>query len=117
MQGRWGKPKRGYLLNPENNINTGTAYLSLLQNKYLSEIQNPISKRYAVIMAYNGGVSSILRIFAKSDSQAFSIINSMSSEMVYNVLMNSHPSGESRQYLYKVSIAQSQLSNNENRSI
>jgi membrane-bound lytic murein transglycosylase C len=55
MRGKWGKPSRSYLFDPENNIDTGTAYLAILQNNYLGGIQNPTSRRYAVITAYNGG--------------------------------------------------------------
>lgn len=54
-QGRSGVPSRSYLFDPASNIDTGTAYLAILQNTYLSEINNPTSRRYAVITAYNGG--------------------------------------------------------------
>ena len=52
MRGKWGTPSRSYLFDPENNIDTGTAYLAILQNNYLGGIQNPTSRRYAVITAY-----------------------------------------------------------------
>ena len=64
MKGKWGKPSRSYLLDPENNIDAGTAYLSLLQRSYLGGIQDPVSRRYAVITAYNGGAGSVLRGFS-----------------------------------------------------
>lgn len=34
MRGKWGTPSRSYLFDPENNIDTGTAYLAILQNNY-----------------------------------------------------------------------------------
>lgn len=105
-EGRWGKPSRSYLFDPKNNINTGTAYLAILQNAYLGGISNPVSKRYAVITAYNGGAGSVLRVFSSDRNRAVSIINSMSPSDVYETLTTKHPSSESRRYLYKVNNTQ-----------
>lgn len=106
MKGKWGKPSRSYLLDPENNIDAGTAYLSLLQGTYLSGISNTTSRRYAVITAYNGGAGSVLRVFSSDKDQAFNRINNLSPAEVYQRLTNNHPSAESRRYLYKVNNAQ-----------
>lgn len=106
MQGKWGKPSRGYLFNPENNIDIGTAYLSLLQSTYLSGIENPISHRYAVITAYNGGAGSVLRTFSSDRNRALKLINGMKPEEVYQILTTKHPVAESRHYLVKVNNAQ-----------
>ncbi|MFZ4835384.1 membrane-bound lytic murein transglycosylase MltC [Rouxiella sp. Mn2063] len=105
-EGRWGKPSRSYLFDPANNINTGTAYLAILQDSYLAGISNPTSRRYAVITAYNGGAGSVLRVFSSDKNRAFNIINSMSPDDVYQTLTTKHPSGESRRYLYKVTKTQ-----------
>nr|ACY01283.1 unknown [Erwinia pyrifoliae] len=106
MKGKWGKPSRSYLLDPENNIDAGAAYLSLLQGSYLAGISNPTSRRYAVITAYNGGAGSVLRVFSSDKDRAFSAINSLPPSEVYQTLTNKHPSAESRRYLYKVNNAQ-----------
>ncbi len=63
-QGKSGLPSRSYLFDPANNIDTGTAYLAMLNNVYLAGIDNPTSRRYAVITAYNGGAGSVLRVFS-----------------------------------------------------
>lgn len=102
MKGKWGKPSRRYLFDPQNNIDTGAAYLSLLQNTYLGGITDPLSRRYAVICAYNGGAGSVLRVFSRDKARAVEIINSMSAAAVYQALTTKHPSAESRRYLYKV---------------
>ncbi|WP_395479714.1 membrane-bound lytic murein transglycosylase MltC [Candidatus Curculioniphilus buchneri] len=102
MKGKWGHPSRTYLFNPENNIDTGTAYLAILQNKYLGGIINSISRRYAVITAYHGGIGSVLRVFSNDRNQAIQIINKMTPDDVYKALYTKHPSSESRRYLYKV---------------
>lgn len=47
LKGKSGQPSRSYLFDPENNIDAGTAYLSILQNTYLGGIQNATSRRYA----------------------------------------------------------------------
>ncbi|WP_445611285.1 membrane-bound lytic murein transglycosylase MltC [Hafnia alvei] len=106
QKGKWGTPSRSYLFDPENNIDTGTAYLAILQNNYLGGIQNPTSRRYAVITAYNGGAGSVLRVFSSDRNRAVSIINQLTPGDVYETLTNKHPSGESRRYLHKVNNAQ-----------
>lgn len=105
-EGHWGTPSRSYLFDPANNINTGTAYLAILQNSYLAGIANPTSRRYAVITAYNGGAGSVLRVFSSDKTRAFDMINNMAPGDVYETLINRHPSGESRRYLYKVNNTQ-----------
>ncbi len=105
-QGKSGTPSRSYLFDPASNIDTGTAYLAMLNNVYLSGIDNPTSRRYAVITAYNGGAGSVLRVFSDDKIRAASIINSMAPGDVYQTLTTRHPSAESRRYLYKVNTAQ-----------
>ncbi|VFP84008.1 Membrane-bound lytic murein transglycosylase C [Candidatus Erwinia haradaeae] len=106
MQGKHGQPSRRYLLDPEKNIDVGTAYLALLQNNYFADIKNPISRIYAVITAYHGGAGSVLRVFSGKKDRALSIINKLSSSEVYKMLIDTHPTPESRRYLYKVHHAQ-----------
>lgn len=102
LKGKFGEPSRNYLLNPEKNIDIGVAYLSILQDNYLSEIINPVSRLYAVITAYHGGVNSVLKTFSENKEFAFRKINSISPQKVYQKLINKHPSVETRKYLYKV---------------
>jgi membrane-bound lytic murein transglycosylase C len=77
----------------------------MLNNVYLGGIDNPTSRRYAVITAYNGGAGSVLRVFSNDKVQAANIINSMAPGMS-TTLTTRHPSAESRRYLYKVNTAQ-----------
>jgi membrane-bound lytic murein transglycosylase C len=103
LRGKSGEPSRKFLLDPRNNVDMGTAYLSLLKTKYLAGINNPISLRYAMIVSYNGGAGNVLRIFSNDRNEAIDIINSMTPQQVYQRLVNSHVSQESRNYLIKVS--------------
>ncbi|MCV2525606.1 MAG: murein transglycosylase domain-containing protein, partial [Candidatus Lightella neohaematopini] len=101
-QGKWGQPSRNYLLNPENNIDIGTAYLAILQNEYLNKINNPLSRKYAVITAYHSGAASVLKVFSQNQNKAIKIINNLKPKDVYLMLNTKHPSLESRNYLNKV---------------
>ncbi|WMY95281.1 MAG: membrane-bound lytic murein transglycosylase MltC [Arsenophonus sp.] len=102
IQGKTGIPNRSDLLDPAYNIDLGTAYLSLLQNIYLSKISNITSRRYALITAYNGGIGSLLKVFHNNKEQALKIINQMRPRDVYHVLITKHPLIQARHYLMKV---------------
>ena len=58
-------------------ISTPVPPTAMLNNVYLAGIDNPTSRRYAVITAYNGGAGSVLRVFSSDKVQAANIINSM----------------------------------------
>jgi membrane-bound lytic murein transglycosylase C len=95
-------PSKEYLFIPENNIELGTAYLSILERQYLGKIQHPVTREYCTISAYNGGAGNVLRIFSQNRSQAVAIINSQSPSLVYKKLRFEHPRDETRRYLPKV---------------
>ncbi|MCL6271063.1 membrane-bound lytic murein transglycosylase MltC [Sansalvadorimonas sp. 2012CJ34-2] len=97
-----GKPSRSYLFKPANNIKIGTAYLHILNTIYLKDIQNPLSRRYAIISAYNGGAGNVLKTFHRNRTQAIKAINRLKPSQVYWALTTKHPRSESRNYLKKV---------------
>lgn len=105
-QNRRGAPSKHYLLNPRNNIDIGTHYLSLLKDKYLAGIKDKDSLRYAIIASYNSGAGAVLRIFDKTPQNAINKINRLSPQRLYKILEREHPSLEARRYLMKVSKAQ-----------
>lgn len=105
LYNRWGQsgePTRKFLLDPRNNVNMGSAYLALIRDNYLAGISNPISMRYAMITAYNGGAGSVLMTFSQDRRKAIDVINSMTPEQVYKKIVSAHASQESRNYLIKV---------------
>ncbi|MDU8925259.1 membrane-bound lytic murein transglycosylase MltC [Pasteurellaceae bacterium LIM206] len=106
LKGRSGQPDRGYLFDPEKNIDAGTSYLWLLKNEYLAGIENPTSMRYAMISAYNSGAGAVLRVFDSDPDSAIYTINRLQPEQVYRILTTSHPSSQARNYLLKVDKAQ-----------
>lgn len=103
---RRGRPSRSYLFNPSKNIDTGAAYLHLLHTRYLGKIRHPLSRRYAVIAAYNGGTSAVLRTFSTDYHTALAMMNQLSPDQVYQTLLTRHPSSQARHYLHKVQRAQ-----------
>lgn len=101
-KGRDGVPSKNYLFDPDNNIELGVAYLDVLDDNYLKNIQNKVSREYCVISAYNGGAGSVLRTFSKDRIQAVNMINSLQPSELYKRLRASLPSEETRRYLLKV---------------
>ena len=103
VKNRSGQPSPEYLFNPENNIDTGTAYFYILKNRYLKEVSHPISLEYSMISAYNGGTGGVLSTFDSSDrKRAMSDLNSLQPNQVYWALTKKHPNAEARRYLEKV---------------
>lgn len=98
-----GTPTPEYLFNPENNIDTGTAYFYILKNRYLKDVRNPTSLEYSMISAYNGGTGGVLNTFdSNSRSNAMTRLNSLQPNQVYWALTNKHRNAEARRYLEKV---------------
>ncbi|TMX43682.1 membrane-bound lytic murein transglycosylase MltC [Vibrio sp. Hep-1b-8] len=100
---RSGEPTPEYLFNPENNIDTGTAYFYILKNRYLKNVNHPTSLEYSMISAYNGGTGGVLNTFNRNDrKRAMNDLNSLQPNQVYWALTKKHPNAEARRYLEKV---------------
>lgn len=95
-------PSKEYLFIPANNIELGTAYINMLDRRYLAGISNPLSREYAVIAAYNGGAGNLLNMFSRDRREAVHIINSLSPAEVFARIRDEHPRDETRRYLLKV---------------
>lgn len=103
------EPSVDYLYDAENNIELGSAYLSLLMNEtMLHEIDDPVSREYCAIAAYNTGPSNVMRAFSDNRNgkerviEAIEKINSMRADEVYEALRQSLPYEETRDYIAKV---------------
>lgn len=95
-------PGRDYLLDAANNIELGTAYLGIIDQRYLGAIEDPTSREYCTIAAYNGGAGTVLRVFSSDRQRALAIINSLRPPAVYEQLRTRLPRQETRRYLVKV---------------
>ncbi|GHF88618.1 murein transglycosylase domain-containing protein [Thalassotalea marina] len=102
VKNKSGQPTKQLLFTPSANIDIGTAYLHLLQTRYLKAIQNHTSKEYSVISAYNGGAGNVLKTFDNNRARAMKDINQLKPKSVFWALTNKHPKAESRRYLKKV---------------
>ncbi|PLY09480.1 MAG: lytic murein transglycosylase [Arcobacter sp.] len=101
-KGRTWTPTKSYLFDAQNNIELGSAYLKILDSKYLDGIINPISKEYCIISAYNTGSGNVLKTFHKNRTSAKEIINEKNAQDVYEILINNLQYEETRNYLKKV---------------
>lgn len=94
------------LYQPVINVETGTAYLDILNSKYLRKIKNDESRLYCVIAAYNTGAGNVARAFNKDRStsigKASKVINQMTPQEVYDQLVVNLPYDETKNYLKKV---------------
>jgi len=102
VKGKKWTPSKEYLFDARNNIELGSAYLNILDKRYLAGIYNTISREYCVISAYNTGSGNVLKTFSEDRTKAKKIINSKKPSEVYNKLRSSLPYKETRRYLKKV---------------
>ncbi|MBU2317690.1 MAG: DUF3393 domain-containing protein [Gammaproteobacteria bacterium] len=100
-----GEPSKEVLFSPENNIDIGSAYLHVLQTRYLVKVSNKVSQEYSMISAYNGGTGNVLKTFDTDRTRAMNKINQTSTSNVYKKLRYDHPRTESQNYLEKVTKA------------
>ena len=93
-----------YLYDPKRNIETGSAYLSVIYYDYLKDIKNPVSRLYYALAAYNGGASSVAQAFVEKPSfqDAVKVINQMTPEQVLERLIKAGPNEETRKYVGSV---------------
>ncbi len=95
------------LYQPPINVETGTAYLHILNSKYLKTIKDDESRLYCTIAAYNTGAGNVARAFNSDRStnirKASEVINQLSPQQVYDQLIRNLPYDETKNYLKKVS--------------
>ncbi|PMN89761.1 transglycosylase SLT domain-containing protein [Enterovibrio norvegicus] len=92
---------------PPFNVEAGTAYLNILNTRYLRSITNEESRMYCVIAAYNTGAGNVARAFNADRStnirKASHVINAMTPDEVYEHMIKNLPYDETKNYLKKVS--------------
>ncbi len=97
----------GDLYVPDVNVETGAAYLNILNKRYLKSIKNDESRLYCMIAAYNTGAGNVAKAFnadgARNIRKAAKVINKMAPDEVYQHLLHNLPYDETKHYLKKVS--------------
>lgn len=87
---------------PEINIRYGTTYLHILLTRYFQGVQDPTSREYCVIAAYNMGPNRFLRHYGKTNGEAVARFNSMTADELYHDMTSNLPFRETRFYVAKV---------------
>ncbi|PLX70984.1 MAG: transglycosylase [Denitrovibrio sp.] len=97
-----------YLYDAENNIKVGAAYLHILYYRYFKGVNDPLSKLYCSIAAYNTGAGNVAYAFNKNNGGRYSVkralpeINSMAPSQVYKHLKTNLRYDEAKRYIVKV---------------
>jgi membrane-bound lytic murein transglycosylase C len=90
------------LFDPKENAKLGVAYLWLIQNKYLKDIEDKEKLEYCTIAAYNAGAGTVLRTFHEDKIEATKVINALSASEVLHKLMHDMQSEQGKRYVAKV---------------
>jgi membrane-bound lytic murein transglycosylase C len=117
VKGKDVAPSRDYLFDPTNNVELGTAYLSVLTFDQLDEVSNTVSREYCVISAYNTGPRNVFRAFSKDATTAVNRINGLKPGAVYEHLRQHLPYQETRHYLEKVTASRKAFVNSSATAI
>lgn len=93
-----------YLYQPQNNVELGAGLLNLMMTKDFKDIKDETSRVYCAIAGYNTGPGNVARSFAgKRDiPKAVQMINSMTSDQVFEHLRTKLPFEETRTYISTV---------------
>jgi len=95
-------PPPEILFDPKENAKLGVAYLSLIQKKYLKDIDDKEKLEYCTIAAYNAGAGTVLRTFHDDKVEAVKAINGLSADEVLRKLIFEMQSEQGRKYVVKV---------------
>ncbi|KMT65200.1 murein transglycosylase domain-containing protein [Catenovulum maritimum] len=94
------------LLTPAKNIETGVAYMHILNSRYLKLIKDPKSRKFCMIAAYNTGAGNVAKTFNPDGSRnirkAAKIINRLTPGQVYEALLSNLPYDETKDYIRRV---------------
>ena len=94
-----------YLYESQNNIELGSAYLHMLITRSFRKVEDPVSRVYCAIAAYNTGAGNVSRAFIGTTKlyQAIPEINKKSSDEVYHFMKKNLPYEETQHYIERVS--------------
>ena len=68
----------------------------------MKRVADPQSREYATIAAYNGGAANVFKTFGPNRERAIASMNAESPSVVYERLVNDHPTEETQRHLKKV---------------
>lgn len=109
LHGKPGQPERRALLHPDTNIQYGVTYLHLLMRRHMAGVDDPLSREYCAIAAYNIGPGAMMKVFGPTREAAVDAINALSPAEVYTTLLERLPAAETRGFLRKVTMTKTGL--------
>ena len=89
-------PTAQFLYEADNNLLLGTAYMQLLNERYLYGVKDPVKREYLMVAAYNGGIGRVIKRVLKVYN-----IPEISSDEVFDALSKEMPT-ETKNYLKKI---------------
>lgn len=98
------KPTTETLYDSKQNLFYGSSYLQILNERFFKEVEDPVSRNYCVIAAYNTGVGNVARAFNKGNpnrKKAIAEINKLTPEQVFSILKK-RTATETQRYIDKV---------------
>lgn len=108
-----GKPTREFLKNPENSINLGVKYISILENIF-KKVEDKEKRNFLIISAYNTGVSNVNKSFSNTTVRdTIKKANLLERNDLYEHLINSLPFEETQTYLKIVANKYNKLKSEE----
>lgn len=103
------QPTVDYLMQPDNNIELGATYLSMLLNDFWTRnVESLAAREYCAISGYNTGPGNVARAFTGSTKklqEAEGKANSMRPDEIFDYLRVNLPHQETKDYLLRVSAA------------
>lgn len=103
------QPTKDYLMDPENNIELGATYISiLLYDAWTRGVRNFPAREYCAISGYNTGPGNVARAFTgttRNLTAAEQKANAMRADEVFEHLRTQLPYAETRDYLVRVAAA------------
>jgi len=100
-----GVPTPEYLFKPDKNVQMGSVYLRILASGSFKKVEDPQTREYMIICAYNTGAGNVAKAYIGSFKigKAIPKINEKTPEENYEFLLKNLPYEETRGYLKKVS--------------
>jgi membrane-bound lytic murein transglycosylase C len=99
-----GIPTPEFLYDPSNNVLLGATYVDILRKRYFKDVNNPATRDYLAICAYNTGAGNVAKAYTGTTSPKAALpeINRRSEKENYDHLVANLPYAETRDYLKKV---------------
>lgn len=96
--------KSDYLYDARKNVELGTAYLTVLRDRYLKGVSSEAQQYPLMIAAYNGGIGTVANAVTgrKNLDGIPVVVNQMRPEQIVSLLLNNINRAETEDYLIKV---------------